>query len=301
MDWYKVTTTADGRLRITMASANGQNVWAYLYDNDGTTLLGSGYTSGTSVVVNKDGLASGTYYIRVNTFYNTEWAPYTISDSLFSPSEPNDTEPDSTKAQALTLPLNGNAIGHINYYYNNHTDSIDWYKVTTNADGRLRLTMKSGNGQNVWAYLFDNDGTTVLASGYTAGNSVVVNKDGLAAGTYYIRVNTYYTSEWAPYTLSDSLFKASPANDAEPNDNKAQALVLPLNGRANGHTNYYYNLKKDTADWYSLTTTADGMITIKTYNLITGKMYGLIYSVMTAQLFWLRHILPEQLHILLMV
>ena len=39
----------------------------------------------------------------------------------------------------------------------------------------------SNNGQNVWAYLFDNDGTTLIASGYTAGSAVVVNKDGLAA------------------------------------------------------------------------------------------------------------------------
>ena len=88
--------------------------------------------------------------------------------------------------------------------------------------------MTSANGQNVWAYLFDNDGTTLLASGYTSGSAVVVNKDGLAAGTYYIRVNTYYTSEWAPYTLSDSLFKPTQANDTEPNNSRAQALTLYL-------------------------------------------------------------------------
>jgi len=261
-DWYKVTTTEDGRLRLTMASANGQNVWAYLFDNDGTTQLAGGYTSGTAVVVNKDGLAAGTYYIRVNTYYTSEWAPYTLSDSLFSPTEPNDAEPDSTRGQALTLPLNGSKKGHINYYYNNHRDSVDWYKVTTNADGRLRLTMTSGNGQNVWAYLFDNDAKTVLANGYTSGSAVVVNKDGLAAGTYYIRVNTYYNTEWAPYTLSDSLFKPTQANDTEPNSSKAQALTLPLNGSVTGHTNYYYNLVKDSADWYKLTTDEDGMITI---------------------------------------
>lgn len=261
-DWYKVTTTADGRLRLTMASANGQNVWAYLYDNNGTTLLASGYTSGTAVVVNKDGLAAGTYYVRVNTYYTSEWAPYTLADSLFTPTEPNNTEPDSTRALAKTLPLNSSVQGHINYYYNNHRDSVDWYKVNVNADGRLRLTMKSGNGQNVWAYLFDNNATTQLAAGYTSGEAVVVNKDGLAAGTYYVRVNTYYNTEWAPYTLSDSLFKATPNNDTEPNNSKTQARVLAPNTTVTGHTNYYYNLKKDTTDWYSLTTTADGMITI---------------------------------------
>ncbi len=259
-DWYKITTNADGRIRLTMSSANGQNVWAYLYDNDGTTVLGSSYTSGTAVVVNVDGLAAGTYYIRVNTYYTTEYAPYTLSDSLFVPTIPNDPEPDSTRAQALTLSLNGSAKGHIDYYYNHHRDSTDWYKVTTNADGRLRLTMASANGQNVWAYLFDNNGTTLLASGYTSGTAVVVNTDGLAAGTYYIRVNTYYTTEFAPYTLSDSLFVPTVANDTEPDSTRAQALTLPLNGSAQGHIDYYYNNHKDSVDWYKLTTNADGRI-----------------------------------------
>lgn len=277
-DWYRVTTNADGRLRLTMTSANGQNVWAYLYDNDGTTLLAGSYTSGSAVVVNKDGLAAGTYYIRVNTFYSTEWAPYTLSDSLFVPTEPNDTEPNGTKEQALTLPLNGSVTGHNNYYYNQVKDTVDWYKVTTTADGRLRLTMTSGNGQNVWAYLYDNNGTTLLAQGYTSGSAAVVNKDGLAAGTYYIRVNTYYTSEWAPYTLSDSLFSPAQANDTEPNDSRAQAINLPLNGSKTGHTNYYYNNVKDTSDWYRLTTNADGMISITIQSHNGQNVWAYLYD-----------------------
>ena len=223
-------------------------------------------------------MAAGTYYIKINTYYTTEFAPYTLSDSLFVPTIPNDAEPDSTRAQALTLPLNGNQQGHIGYYYNNHRDSVDWYKVTTTADGRLRLTMKSGNGQNVWAYLFDNDGKTQLCRNYTAGTAVVVDKDGLAAGTYYIRVNTYYTTEFAPYTLSDSLFKPTQANDSEPNDSKATALTLPVNGSATGHTNYYYNLKKDSADWYKLTTTKDGMITINIQSYNSQNVWAYLYD-----------------------
>ncbi|MEP6468022.1 MAG: T9SS type A sorting domain-containing protein, partial [Parafilimonas sp.] len=212
--------------------------------------------------VNQDGLAAGTYYIRVHTYYTTEYAPYTLSDSLFTPTISNDIEPDSTRAQALTLPLNGNAKGHIGYYYNNHRDSVDWYKVTTNADGRLRLTMTSANGQNVYADLYDNNGTTFITGTYTSGSAVVVNQDGLAAGTYYIRVHTYYTTEFAPYTLADSLFKPTEANDTEPDSTKATALTLPLNGSVTGHIGYYYTNHRDTIDEYKLTTTADGNINL---------------------------------------
>ncbi len=277
-DWYRVTTNADGRLRLTMKSGNGRYVWAYLYDNNGTTEIASGNTDGTAYVVNKDGLAAGTYYVKIKTFYNDHFAPYTLSDSLFTPTEANDIEPNDSRAQALVLPLNGKKTGHINYYYNNHKDSTDWYKVTTNADGRLRLTVKSGNGQNVWAYLYDNDGITELKAGYTSGNAVVVDKDGLAAGTYYIRVNTFYTNEWAPYTLSDSLFKPDQANDTEPNNSRTEAVTLPANGSVTGHTNYYYKKVKDTADWYKLTTTSDGMITINIQSHNGQNVWAYLYD-----------------------
>jgi hypothetical protein len=261
-DWYKLTTNENGRIRLTISSANGQYVWAYLYDNDGATQLDAGYTSGNTVVVNKDGLAAGVYYIKIKTYYTNDFAPYTLSDSLFTPAVENDTEPNNLKAQALTLPLNSSATGHINYYYNNKRDSSDWYKLTTNSDGRIRLTIKSGNGQNVWAYLYDKDGTTLLDADYTSGNAVVVNRDGLAAGTYYIRVNTYYTNEFAPYTLYDSLFTTH-KNDTEPNNAKAQAIALPLNDSVKGHINYYYDKKKDSTDWYKLVTNSGGRIRLK--------------------------------------
>ena len=275
-DWYKLTTNSDGRIRLTITSANGQNVYAILYD--GNNPLDSSYTSGTSVVVNKDGLATGTYYVKIRTYYTYEYAPYTLSDSLFKPTIANDAEPDSTTTQALTLPLNGNKQGHIGYYYNNHRDSADWYKVTTIADGRLRLTMSSANNQNVYAVLYDGNGTTPLDSSYTSGTSVVVNKDGLAAGTYYIKVRTYYTYEFAPYTLSDSLFVPTQANDAEPNNSKAVSLTLPLNNSVTGHVNYYYNNQKDAQDWYKLVLPSDGMINIKIQSGNGQNVYAVLFD-----------------------
>jgi hypothetical protein len=260
-DWYKVTTNGDGLLRLTITSNNGQYVWAYLYDNNGVTQLNSQNTNGT-INISTDGLAAGTYYVRINTYYNDGFAPYTLSDSLFVPSIANDAEPDSTKAQALVLPLNGSMSGHIDYYYNNHRDSVDWYKVTTNGDGLLRLRLTSFNGQYVWAYLYDHDGVTQLNAQNTNG-TIDISTDGLAAGTYYVRINTYYNNGFASYTIVDSLFKPVQANDAEPDSTRALALTLPLNGTVTGHIDYYFNHHRDSADWYKLTTNADGMIRLR--------------------------------------
>ena len=257
-DWYKITTTADGQIKLTLTSANGQYIWAYLYDNNGTTQLNAQNTSG-SIDISTDGLAAGTYYVKITAYYSTGFAPYTIKSTFTTPAEANDAEPDSTRALALTLPLNSSVTGHIDYYYNNHRDSADWYKVTTNGDGRLRLRLTSGNGQYIWAYLFDNDGTTQLNAQNTS-SAVDINTDGLAAGTYYVRVNSYYSNGYIPYTLADSLFKPTEANDIEPNDSKTTAEVLTVNSTITGHTDYYYNNKRDSSDWYKLTIPSDGMI-----------------------------------------
>lgn len=259
-DWYKITTTADGRLRLRVTSNNGQYVNCWLFDNDGTTQLNYDNTNGTKDI-NTDGLAAGTYYVRIQAYYNTGFAPYTIADSLFVPSQANDTEPNGTKAQALTLGLNGSTTGHIAYYYNNQRDTADWYKVTTTADGLLRLRITSHNGQYINCWLYDNDGTTQL--NYNNTNSILdINTDGLAAGTYYVRIQSYYNNGFEPYTLADSLFSPSQANDTEPNGTKAQALTLAQDGSTTGHINYYYNNVKDTFDWYKVTTVSDGMLNI---------------------------------------
>ena len=261
-DWWSITTTGDGKLDVTIAISNSLNMYCQIYDNDGTTLLTEDYTA-SNTTISWDGLASGTYYLKLFPYYNGDMPSYTISNTFNIAAQNNDAEPNGSKAQAITLALNNNVSGHVNYYYNNQKDTSDWYKLVTNGDGRIRLNITSANGQNVWAYLFDNDGVTQLASGYTNGSAVVVNKDGLASGTYYVRVNTYYTTEFAPYVLEDSLFVPSLTNDNEPNNSTAQANTLALNSSKTGHVNYYYDNKKDTADWYKLVTNSDGNIRLK--------------------------------------
>ncbi len=270
VDWYKLTTNGDGRISITLNISNGLYLVCELYDNNGTTLLGSGNTNGTNMVLDNDGLATGTYYLKLRPYYDGQMPSYTISNTLTKPAIANDTEPNNTKAQAKVLPLNGSKTGHVNYYYNNLRDSADWYKVTIPEDGMLSLKLTSGNGEYVWAYLFDNDGTTQLNAGNT-NSTKYINSDGLAAGTYYIRINSYYDYlnnsytgyHFEPYTISDSLYIPDEDNDDEPNDNYTNAKTLAVNSTTTGHVNYYYNHIRDANDWYKITLPEDGMLQLK--------------------------------------
>ena len=106
-------------ISVTIQSNNGKSIYAYIYDNDGTRLFESGYTS-SSKTLQVDGLKPGTYYLRINSFYNYDWVPYTLSNTLTTYTNADDAaaEPNEYYSQARTIPANGSVTGHVNFYYN---------------------------------------------------------------------------------------------------------------------------------------------------------------------------------------
>ena len=242
-------------------------------------MLNNAYSS-TKATISEDGLANGTYYVKVICYTNSQFAPYTISDSLFEPAQVKDAEPNDNRAQAKVLALNSNITGHIGYYYNLKRDTADWYKITTNADGLLRLTLQPANGTTTRIYLYDNDGTTLLNSSYSSIKSTI-SEDGLANGTYYAKVICYTNSQFAPYTLFDSLFTYAYLNDKEPNANATQAKTIAANGTTEGHVGFYYNNARDTTDWYKINYTGSGNLdfTINQETLISGGTNTLRFQV----------------------
>jgi hypothetical protein len=274
-DWWSITTNADGKLDVTIVVSNGKALSCYIYDNDGTTLLSSGFST-TTTTVSKDGLAAGTYYVKLIAFIAGQTPIYTVSNTLAVPAQANDLEPNDNRAASKILPLNGNTTGHAGYYYNLKRDTSDWYKVTTNADGLLRLTLVPANGIAVRIYLYDNDGTTLLANEFSS-SSAVINQDGLAPGTYYVRVFCNNNAEFAPYTLSNSLFAYSYANDPEPNSRPYYAKTIPANGTVTGHAGFYYNKSRDSVDWWKINYTGSGNLDF-TINLEPLKLDGSYHS-----------------------
>lgn len=274
LDWYKITLPSDGDLTIKFSSNNGLYAYFDLFDNDGTTVITSKYTNGNDQFT-VGGLAAGVYFVRIRAYYNYEFAPYTLSDSFYVPGQANDAELNNTKANALELSVNGTATGHIGYYYKNNRDTLDWYKLTLPSDGSLRIRIASNNATYVYLDLYDNDGITLVNSGYT-NTSTDIYTDGLGSGTYFIRVRAYYPYQYAPYTLSDSLSVYS-GNDAEPNKYAKQAATLLSNMANNGHYNFYYNKVRDTIDWFKINYTGtDGNMSVALN--VTPNHFGDYYT-----------------------
>jgi len=272
-DWYKITTTADGLLNLKLTPANGSFTYINLYDNNGTTLLKSAY-SNASFTLSMDGLAAGTYYVKINCYYNNQFSPYTLINNLVLPAESNDAEPNNTRAQAITLAINSKKTGHTGYYYNNKRDSSDWYKITTTTDGLLKLKLTPANGSFVWVYLYDNNGTTLLNSSYS-NTPFSQSTDGLAAGTYYVKVNCYYNNQFTPYTLTDSLAAYSTVSETEQNKRPFQGKTISSSTTATGHVGFYYNKVRDTLDWWKLNYTGSGSLQLG-FKLTPKKIDGVI-------------------------
>ncbi len=277
-DWYKLTTPASGTLSITLSALNGADFYATLYSADTTTQLGQIESySNNPATLNANGVAAGKYYIKIHPYSNS-FGTYTLKDTLIRPDQKTDKEPNNYAKNADTLPLNAQLGGKLGYTTNGKVDGSDWYLVTTKSDGLLRITLSSQNGADFYARLYDKDTTTQLGQIESYNNTpAVLNANGLAAGTYYIKLFPYSTS-FGTYTLADSSFAPTYVNDAEPNNYAKKAITLALNNHKTGHLDYYYNGTRDNSDWYKITTTSDGALRLILATAENADFYMRLYD-----------------------
>ena len=110
--------------------------------------------------------------------------------------------------------------------------------------------------------IYDSNGVTSLGS--ASSDLVSVTRNGVAARCVLYPCTllfNYFTTEDIHSQIH--LHPQVSPNDAEPNDVSTQALVLPENGSTQGHIGYRYNGGSyDEDDWYELTTTSDGDVTV---------------------------------------
>lgn len=256
VDWWRVKSTTDGSLNLDVWYVGGSFSYSYeLYDTLGTLLISTPFPP------DYHGLRAGTYYIRIQTNNPADSTIYSVHVSWTNAPLANDVEPNSGKATAKVLPLNGSKTGHIGYYYYNSRDTADWYKITTTAHGDLAVTLAVQLGHNVSFDVFDNNGSTLL-QGNATYDSYTINLNGLAPGTYYVRVTGFSSNDFDAYTLSDAFTPTPVTNDTEPNDGKTSAKNVNPYDTITGHVGYYYNLKRDTSDWYKVTLPGDGSLAI---------------------------------------
>jgi Secretion system C-terminal sorting domain/Bacterial pre-peptidase C-terminal domain/Fibronectin type III domain len=282
-DWYKVTTTKDGQLDLTITNLESNFIWIKLYDNNGVTILANDYCSNgpnNFKTISRNDLAKGTYYISVYSYYSDGFSGYAIKSKFTQNPQTIDLEPNATKLQALTLNPTDSLTGHIGFFYNGVRDTTDWYKVTTTLDGQLDLKITTFLTNFIWVILYDNTGTTVLASNYcsnTSGSNITISRNDLAAATYYVRVYSYFSDGYSGYSLKSTFTPNTKLNDAEPNDVTTSAINYVTGSTVTGHIGFYKNGARDLIDYYKVNVTSSGKLdlTVTTHmvNYVWVKFY----------------------------
>ena len=186
------------KLKIANNANDGHIVTCTLFDSDAVHDIGGlNASSSTPAVRVFDGLAAGTYYIRIATYYdNFEFAPYTLTDSLYTYNYTADTEPDNSPYQAKTIASNKTVTGHDGFYYTyNSSDGADWWKINYTGSGNLDLKFKLENhlGDNSFSptefRLYSDTIKDPIYFNTFSSSTNDINLQSLAKGSYWILVS----------------------------------------------------------------------------------------------------------------
>jgi len=275
-DWWKVSASSDGSLVISTSSDSTLIINLMLYDQDKSGLLASQTGTGDFSVRRND-LLPGTYYINLRRWGDNGGGSYTITGSLTSPALDNDPESNNTATEASQLDIDGSDTGHLGFYGNATRDQYDWWKITTTLDGSLLISASADSTLGITLFLFDQNTTAHLGNNY-GKDLVTVQRDDLSPGTYYIRLEPDSAESYGSYTLSSVFTPVSFVNDPEPNDSAEQASNLNPEGSDTAHLGYYSNQNRDTSDWWKVTTTEDGSLSITTDSDPILKLFLYFYD-----------------------
>ena len=285
-DWWQVKTNDDGELDITVQNLNNASpINLQLYDKNAKSLLNNlTIPANSTVTMPTDGRGAGTYFIKLFCS-NNDTAPYVLSDTVIAAFEQNDVEPNNNQFHQNTLiHLNDTVTGHIGYKYNGGIDKDDWFVFKTTEDGNIRIKFKNESGvSQISAELWDStNDLRVRAEPANTEDSFYLNINGVQAGAYFVHVTItlLLINSFGPYKFFIQLDSTKHVNDIEPNNLPTQALTLPVNTTTQGHIEFYYDGKSDSADWYSLTLPQDGML--KLYISGDSKPYGAFLNLLDA-------------------
>jgi subtilisin family serine protease len=205
VDYYSFTATASGVYTISATTPSSSL----------DTVLGIFSSTGQRLAYNDDigwpntdsrlavTLTAGTrYYVGITNYSAASRGSYTwtidgpaaaVTDDAY---ENNDTRATAYDLGTLTAAKTISSLAM--------ADSYDWYKFTTAAAGTssssVSISFQNSQGDLDLA-LYDSSGTLVSSSQGT-GNSEMISLNGLAAGTYYVRVNGYNGALNSNYSLT---------------------------------------------------------------------------------------------------
>lgn len=257
---HLVTVDRDGDLELRAAA--DLNVVLLLLDENGSTLAAdtSGYANQRTV--RRTGLAPGSYTVVISRDGGSGQGGYAIDVELLANATRNDDEPNDAAVEARPVPVDGVATGRLGYGGASRVDTEDWFRLTTVEDGDLTVRVDADPALQIVLQLFGAEGRATLVadtSGWSSSRTVTVQ--GLARGSYLLRVGRDGGSGEGGYAMAPAFAAVATPDDAEPNDAREQAQAIAIDAVAYGRLGYGDGSRTDTEDHVVVTTTRPGDLT----------------------------------------
>ena len=257
-DWYKITINSPGILKFKMANWIGVFNWStnfdrlWVYNSKGVSIgKKGGYdfyswmmggTDSIPIVIEMNLAHADTYYFRFHAGDGTSLIPYHFT-TTFKPSndsfEPNDKFADAKQIHASNIWYQANQWRSLDSTMN-VTGDEDWYKITINSPGILKIKMANWIGTYNWnanydrLWVYNSKGVSIgkkggndfysWMMGGTDSIPLVIEMNLAHADTYYLK---FYSGEGIslnPYSFNASF---TSTNDSfEPNDKFADAKQI---------------------------------------------------------------------------
>ncbi len=256
-DYFKITLTTSGTL--TLSTTSSMDTYGVLYNSSGTQIAYNDESgSGSNFQIEKE-LDAGTYYVKVKGYYSTTTGSYTLNSSFEADS---DDHGDYTYT-ATSISSDSTTSGYIS------SSDDDYFKITLTSSGTLTLTTTSSI--NTYGTLYNSYGTQI-ASNYSSGSgsNFKIEKE-LDAGTYYLKVEGYYSTTTGSYTLNSSF-------EAE-NSYSFEYTTVSANS-----STYGYISSSDEQDIYRVDVSSYGTLTVSTTSSFdtVGYLYDSSQSQLTS-------------------
>ncbi len=267
VDWYKIDIPENGSVKVTVIAHGNLGLnYTTLYAKDNLNEMHSrGYVwagnEESNGVFTVNDCAKGTYYLEVKQ--NGGEGGYTVKYD-FTPTSAtyaNDAEPNDTWQNAQELKRGNTVTGHLGYLYYDDTDKVDWFKIDVPRDGTVKLTITPHDnlGLNYTTIYAKDNSNEMHSRGYCWSGPETITVVDAAPGTYFVEVKQ--NSGEGAYSLQYVFEQSTYATDAEPNDNKSQALPIAKGATVAGHLGYLYYNDTDNVDWYTFRLTAKSDVT----------------------------------------
>lgn len=258
-NWYKFTVGNNGYISLDFSHDYIESdfiYWvAYLYDSRMKELTSFEFAGNQlSATTENVGIPSGTYYIKIQDYYYSDYA-YKLKIN-FSSSNAWETESNNDFSSSDNIAVNTTVNGSLM-----DSNDVDWFKFTINSKGVINISFSHDyveSGLTYWEMYIYNSNVSELSRYDFVGNQMATTRGniGLPAGTYYIKIQDDYFSD-VDYTFTVN-YSQKNNWETEINDSLGTADTINTNS-----INYGSLMSSSDSDWYKFSIGKTGTITLR--------------------------------------